>query len=154
MDTKQGLPILAFASQREWEAWLDAQHATSKGLWLKIAKKDSGLDSVTSCGRSTPSSRGGQIAPSNCPAGASLRRRQSASQASCAQRSSFCTHSSLNPKGGGKSSLRPSGGAGAATSGRRSPKILRTEAATSSGHLPPRTEQRRSLTACLSSASR
>jgi uncharacterized protein YdeI (YjbR/CyaY-like superfamily) len=47
MDTKQGLPILAFASQRDWEAWLDAQHATSKGLWLKIAKKDSGLDSVT-----------------------------------------------------------------------------------------------------------
>ena len=47
MDTKQGLPILAFASQREWEVWLDAQHATSKGLWLKIAKKDSGLDSVT-----------------------------------------------------------------------------------------------------------
>jgi uncharacterized protein YdeI (YjbR/CyaY-like superfamily) len=47
MNTKQGLPILAFASQPEWEAWQDGQHATSKGLWLKIAKKDSGLDSVT-----------------------------------------------------------------------------------------------------------
>jgi uncharacterized protein YdeI (YjbR/CyaY-like superfamily) len=41
------LPIRAFASQAEWEAWLDAHHATSKGLWLKFAKKGSGIDSVS-----------------------------------------------------------------------------------------------------------
>jgi uncharacterized protein YdeI (YjbR/CyaY-like superfamily) len=46
MDTKNGLPILPFASQREWEAWLDEHHLTSKGLWLKIAKKGSGIDSL------------------------------------------------------------------------------------------------------------
>jgi uncharacterized protein YdeI (YjbR/CyaY-like superfamily) len=47
MEVKQGLPILAFASQRQWEEWLDEHHGTSKGLWLKIARKDSGIDTVT-----------------------------------------------------------------------------------------------------------
>jgi uncharacterized protein YdeI (YjbR/CyaY-like superfamily) len=46
MDAKNGLPILTFASQGDWETWLDEHHQTSKGLWLKIAKKDSGIDSV------------------------------------------------------------------------------------------------------------
>lgn len=46
-DAKQGLPILTFASPREWEAWLAAQHATSAGLWLRIAKKETGIDSVS-----------------------------------------------------------------------------------------------------------
>jgi uncharacterized protein YdeI (YjbR/CyaY-like superfamily) len=45
MDEKQGLPIIQFASQQEWEAWLEAHHGTSKGLWLKIAKKESTLES-------------------------------------------------------------------------------------------------------------
>ena len=39
MDTKQGLPVLSFSSQKEWEEWLDKHHQPSKGLWLKIAKK-------------------------------------------------------------------------------------------------------------------
>jgi uncharacterized protein YdeI (YjbR/CyaY-like superfamily) len=47
METKQGLPIQSFASQRKWEDWLAEHHGTSKGLWLKIAKKDSGTDTVT-----------------------------------------------------------------------------------------------------------
>ncbi|MFB4293601.1 YdeI family protein [Nonomuraea sp. ATR24] len=47
MTDKQDLPILAFASQAEFEKWLDAEHAVSPGLWLKIAKKDSGIPSVT-----------------------------------------------------------------------------------------------------------
>jgi uncharacterized protein YdeI (YjbR/CyaY-like superfamily) len=47
MDEKQGLPILPFASPRKWEDWLAKHHETSKGLWLKLAKKDSGIDSVT-----------------------------------------------------------------------------------------------------------
>ncbi len=46
MDEKNGLPILPFASQREWETWLGEHHRTSKGLWLKMAKKASGIDSV------------------------------------------------------------------------------------------------------------
>jgi uncharacterized protein YdeI (YjbR/CyaY-like superfamily) len=47
MDTKQGLPILPFSSQKDWEDWLGKHHQTSKGLWLKIAKKDTGIDTVT-----------------------------------------------------------------------------------------------------------
>ena len=38
--------IIPFASQDDWEAWLAEQHATSAGLWIKIAKKDSGIASV------------------------------------------------------------------------------------------------------------
>ncbi|MDX6608953.1 MAG: hypothetical protein QOF85_878 [Solirubrobacterales bacterium] len=40
------LPILLFASQRELEAWLEEHHADSDGIWLKIAKKGSGIASV------------------------------------------------------------------------------------------------------------
>jgi uncharacterized protein YdeI (YjbR/CyaY-like superfamily) len=47
MDPKQDLPIISFASREDWEGWLHAQHATAKGLWLKLAKKGSGIDSVT-----------------------------------------------------------------------------------------------------------
>jgi uncharacterized protein YdeI (YjbR/CyaY-like superfamily) len=43
----QGLPILPFASQAAWSEWLAANHDTSRGLWLKIAKAGSGNDSVT-----------------------------------------------------------------------------------------------------------
>jgi uncharacterized protein YdeI (YjbR/CyaY-like superfamily) len=39
------LPQLAFASAAEWEAWLEANHG-SDGVWVKIAKKGSGIDSV------------------------------------------------------------------------------------------------------------
>jgi uncharacterized protein YdeI (YjbR/CyaY-like superfamily) len=41
-----GKPILDFASQAEWEAWLDAEHARSDGVWLRFAKKGSGVTSV------------------------------------------------------------------------------------------------------------
>jgi uncharacterized protein YdeI (YjbR/CyaY-like superfamily) len=44
---KAGLPVLAFASSAAWEEWLSAQPRTSKGLWLKLAKKESGVASVS-----------------------------------------------------------------------------------------------------------
>jgi uncharacterized protein YdeI (YjbR/CyaY-like superfamily) len=47
MSTKPDLPIIAFASRDAWEAWLASEHATSAGVWLKIAKKDTGLDTVS-----------------------------------------------------------------------------------------------------------
>jgi uncharacterized protein YdeI (YjbR/CyaY-like superfamily) len=46
-NTKTGLVVLAFASGAEWEAWLEAQPATSKGVWLKVAKAASGIPSVS-----------------------------------------------------------------------------------------------------------
>ena len=36
-----------FASQKQWAAWLAKQHDASVGVWLKLAKKDSGIASVT-----------------------------------------------------------------------------------------------------------
>jgi uncharacterized protein YdeI (YjbR/CyaY-like superfamily) len=44
---KAGLPVIAFSSVREWEEWLSRQSRTSKGVWLKLAKKQSGIQSVT-----------------------------------------------------------------------------------------------------------
>ena len=43
----KGEPVLPFASAAAWEGWLEKNHETSTGLWLKIAKKGSGIDSVT-----------------------------------------------------------------------------------------------------------
>jgi uncharacterized protein YdeI (YjbR/CyaY-like superfamily) len=40
------LPVLLFASKGELEAWLEENHAGAEGLWLKIAKKGSGVESV------------------------------------------------------------------------------------------------------------
>ena len=39
MEEKQGLAVVTFASRQDWESWLDRHHATSTGLWLKLAKK-------------------------------------------------------------------------------------------------------------------
>ena len=44
---KQDLPTLPFASRGAWEQWLEEHHATSRGVWLKFAKKGSGIDSVS-----------------------------------------------------------------------------------------------------------
>jgi uncharacterized protein YdeI (YjbR/CyaY-like superfamily) len=44
---KRDLPVIAFKSQRAWDAWLTSQPADSKGLWLKLARKSSGIASVS-----------------------------------------------------------------------------------------------------------
>ncbi|MCV9963365.1 YdeI/OmpD-associated family protein [Pararhizobium sp. BT-229] len=41
------LPVQAFADAAEWERWLSTQPATSTGLWLKFAKKASGVPTVS-----------------------------------------------------------------------------------------------------------
>jgi uncharacterized protein YdeI (YjbR/CyaY-like superfamily) len=47
MTAKPDLPIIAFASSNAWETWLEKHHATANGLWLKITKKGSGIDTVS-----------------------------------------------------------------------------------------------------------
>ena len=37
----------AFATAADWEAWLEEEHERADGIWLKIAKKASGIESVT-----------------------------------------------------------------------------------------------------------
>src|SRR5207302_6013150 len=44
---KRDLPVLAFKSQQAWDAWLASQPARAAGLWLKLAKKSSGIASVS-----------------------------------------------------------------------------------------------------------
>src|SRR5580700_7585997 len=44
---KRGLPVVAFKSQQAWDSWLTSQPADSNGLWLKLAKKSSGIASVS-----------------------------------------------------------------------------------------------------------
>ena len=47
MNAPNGSPIRLFKSRRDWAAWLEKNHRKSIGLWLRLAKKDSGLRSVS-----------------------------------------------------------------------------------------------------------
>lgn len=49
MKTKSGKTdqIRLFSTQAVWAAWLEKNHRNSPGLWLRLAKKGSGLRSVT-----------------------------------------------------------------------------------------------------------
>jgi uncharacterized protein YdeI (YjbR/CyaY-like superfamily) len=46
MSANDGLPTLSFASAAEWEQWLEHNHASSEGVWIKVAKKGSGIESA------------------------------------------------------------------------------------------------------------
>ncbi len=39
-------PVLFFATQADLESWMDEHGKESDGIWLKFAKKDSGIESV------------------------------------------------------------------------------------------------------------
>jgi uncharacterized protein YdeI (YjbR/CyaY-like superfamily) len=41
------LPIVDFESQSAWADWLAVNHGKSSGVWLRLAKKGSGVPSVT-----------------------------------------------------------------------------------------------------------
>jgi uncharacterized protein YdeI (YjbR/CyaY-like superfamily) len=41
------MPIVEFPHQKAWAAWLDKNHGKSRGVWLRLAKKASGIVSVT-----------------------------------------------------------------------------------------------------------
>jgi uncharacterized protein YdeI (YjbR/CyaY-like superfamily) len=47
VSTRDDLPIKAFASREAWQQWLGDQHATSRGVWLKIAKKGAAVGTVS-----------------------------------------------------------------------------------------------------------
>ncbi len=47
MSEKRALPVLSFAAVPEWEEWLGEHHDASGGLWLKIAKKGSGITTIS-----------------------------------------------------------------------------------------------------------
>ena len=41
------LPIIPYESSSAWEKWLTDNHANSSGVWMKIAKKSSGIPTIT-----------------------------------------------------------------------------------------------------------
>lgn len=47
MNNKDNFPVLSFETASAWEAWLGEHHTDTNGIWLKIAKKESRLPSVT-----------------------------------------------------------------------------------------------------------
>ena len=47
MQNTDTLPTLPFATPQSWEAWLNEHHASARGVWLKLAKKEAGIASVS-----------------------------------------------------------------------------------------------------------
>ncbi|HEX6482479.1 MAG TPA: YdeI/OmpD-associated family protein [Ktedonobacteraceae bacterium] len=47
MESSKELLILGFATQQDWEAWLVEHYAHPTGIWLKIAKKATGAQSIS-----------------------------------------------------------------------------------------------------------
>lgn len=46
-DARADLPVLLFEDTASLEEWLERNHATAPGVWMRLAKKASGLRSVT-----------------------------------------------------------------------------------------------------------
>jgi uncharacterized protein YdeI (YjbR/CyaY-like superfamily) len=47
MDALDGVEIIAFADAAAWEDWLAVNHQRQEGVWLRMAKRRSGVASVT-----------------------------------------------------------------------------------------------------------
>ena len=47
MKNADSLPIMSFETQQDWERWLTEHHTKTVGTWLKIAKKETGIPSVS-----------------------------------------------------------------------------------------------------------
>jgi uncharacterized protein YdeI (YjbR/CyaY-like superfamily) len=45
-DAKE-LPVAAFETQHAWAEWLEANHGTAAGVWLKLGRKGSGVPSLS-----------------------------------------------------------------------------------------------------------
>ncbi len=47
MKNSSDLPIIPFETVQTWEAWLNEYHTDAKGIWLKLAKKETGIPSLS-----------------------------------------------------------------------------------------------------------
>lgn len=47
MESKINMPVIEFQSAKEWRTWLSKNAQVSKGVWLKIFKKDSNEKTIT-----------------------------------------------------------------------------------------------------------
>jgi uncharacterized protein YdeI (YjbR/CyaY-like superfamily) len=46
-NTAGDIPVLLFKRAKDWSSWLDKNYATSSGVWLRLAKKESDLMSTS-----------------------------------------------------------------------------------------------------------
>jgi uncharacterized protein YdeI (YjbR/CyaY-like superfamily) len=46
-EQRPDLPVLELGSAKAWDAWLRKHHDSSDGVWLKIAKRGTGVETVT-----------------------------------------------------------------------------------------------------------
>ncbi len=46
MKKADSLPIVACETQQDWEKWLTEHHTDAEGVWLKLAKKETGIPSI------------------------------------------------------------------------------------------------------------
>ncbi len=54
---RDNLPVISFESGAAWQSWLEAEHASSPGVWLKIAKKGASQAAVSYPDRITSAQR-------------------------------------------------------------------------------------------------
>jgi uncharacterized protein YdeI (YjbR/CyaY-like superfamily) len=47
MKSAESLPIIPFETQQDWEAWLKEHYTKATGIWLKLAKKDADIASIS-----------------------------------------------------------------------------------------------------------
>jgi len=47
MEMFKALPVEVFPTADAWEAWLEEHHRCARGIWLKVAKKGTGIASVS-----------------------------------------------------------------------------------------------------------
>ena len=47
MPERADLPVLQFETAEEFESWLEREHASTRGVWLRLAKKGSQVRSLT-----------------------------------------------------------------------------------------------------------
>lgn len=48
METIDGVEVVTFADAAAFESWLEQHHQRPEGVWIKVAKKRSGIPSITS----------------------------------------------------------------------------------------------------------
>ncbi|WP_254191093.1 hypothetical protein [Nocardia noduli] len=58
MESRDTADILDLTTPAAWESWLADNHASSTGVWLKIAKKNSGSTTITIEVESVPTAGG------------------------------------------------------------------------------------------------
>lgn len=46
METYKNIPIISFADGKAWQSWLKKNYSLESGVWIKIAKKNTGVQSV------------------------------------------------------------------------------------------------------------